>query len=212
MGYNFEFAPVKYYVEKNHTGCCCVPAHPARGQPESKRERSLFQRPPSSRPSPQGEGEPFAASVEKPAAGLVGRSIENAKTCQGGSFSPGEKAKMRAVVKPLFSSPATPFGRGGGRPHAASQRRIIGFTSQNLKDSRFYWLFRGFCLHSQRFCQRQINFCQSKSCHGFDQSCQRAGKICFGQGKNSFCFGIPNFCFRFCRYWVGKSFHGVGKS
>ena len=87
------------------------------GQSEPQRERNLFQRSPSTRPSihsltqpaatlshPMGkrkEGESFAVFLEIRATGFAGRSSAKPETCDCCSFSPGEKARMRAGKTPF---------------------------------------------------------------------------------------------------------------
>src|ERR1039457_1796399 len=84
--------------------------------------KQLVSRPPSSRPSPHGEGETRARFLKTRATGLAGRSTEKSKTRQGGSFSPREKARMRASVKtnfffhrlPSFVQPKLPLAAAAG--------------------------------------------------------------------------------------------------
>ena len=142
MIYNFDFAPAKNFVEKNHPGRGVL-AQPARGQSESQRERNCVQRHPSSRPSPQVEGETSAVSLKKRAAGLVGWSVENTKTCQGGPFSWGEKARMRAVIKPLFASPES-------EPHFVPSLLCCLKIPPSVAAAMLGWNFRGRPANSAR--------------------------------------------------------------
>ena len=80
-----------------------------------------FHAPPHPGPLPQlslAERENRPPSFEKLATGLAGQLSEKSKTCQGDSFSQGEKARMRASVNTNFLSasfvvhpPQTAFGR-----------------------------------------------------------------------------------------------------
>src|SRR5688572_12266879 len=59
---------------------------------------SVSKRPPSSRPSPQGEGESFAARLKCRRTELTGWVFAKPESRNGCSFSPGEKVRMRASV------------------------------------------------------------------------------------------------------------------
>jgi hypothetical protein len=61
--------------------------------------KSVVERPPSPRPSPQGEGESFAASLKYRATGLAGHTSACQKTNDGCSLSPGERVRVRASVE-----------------------------------------------------------------------------------------------------------------
>ena len=82
-----------------------------------------FHAPPHPGPLPQlslAERENRPPSFEKLATGLAGQLSEKSKTCQGDSFSQGEKARMRASVNTNFLSasvvrpPQTAIGRTAG--------------------------------------------------------------------------------------------------
>ena len=49
----------------------------------------------------------FPAFLKVRAAGLAGRSIEKQEACNGDSFSPGEKARMRAGVNQKIGFPSS---------------------------------------------------------------------------------------------------------
>jgi hypothetical protein len=71
------------------------------GQSESYRKRNLFKRPSSPRPSPPGEGELSAGFLKIRATEFAGQSSAEPEICERCSFSPGEKVRLRAVVKPF---------------------------------------------------------------------------------------------------------------
>jgi hypothetical protein len=102
--HNFDFAPGKDFVQKNHTGGDCVRpcSEPGTNQDPSRGGRNLFQRPSSPRPSPPGEGESFAVFLKIRATEFAGRLSAKSETCDCYSFSPGEKVRLRAVVKHHF--------------------------------------------------------------------------------------------------------------
>jgi hypothetical protein len=84
--------------------------------------------------SPQGEGESSAAFLKIRATGLAGHASAKPETCQRHSFSPGEKARMRAVVKPLFLRRGATFYRQSpsqvtGRASQAAQTPVAGRKS-----------------------------------------------------------------------------------
>jgi hypothetical protein len=87
----------------------------------------MFHRPPSSRPSPQGEGEFFPAPLENPATGFAGRASAKSRTCDCNSFSPGEKARMRAVVKTNSFSNAKSPSRPSQNEICLGSARACGF-------------------------------------------------------------------------------------
>ena len=99
------------------------------------------QRPPSSRPSPQGEGESSAAFLKIRATGFVGRPSEKPKTRKRRSFSPGEKARMRAVAihyfcqNPKKSRLFSAHKSKNGRTDGFSPARKESWLARNVKVS-----------------------------------------------------------------------------
>ena len=98
----------------------------------SSRRLLQFQEcPPSSRPSPQGGGGDYCAVAFKiHATGFAGHPSAKPKTCDGDSFSPGEKARMRASVKHK-SGPSLPsqneftrYNRLRSSPHCVATRQV----------------------------------------------------------------------------------------
>jgi len=90
------------------SGCWAGENNQAAGVAEWQPAALSWYRPPSSRPSPPGEGETVAASWNRQVAGVVGRLNEPACNVPGEILSPGERRKVRAGVKTNFSDPHRP--------------------------------------------------------------------------------------------------------
>ena len=78
----------------------------------------------------------------KPATGFAGRASAKPETCHRHSFSPGEKARMRAVVKSLFLRRGATFYRQSpsqvtGRASQAAQTPVAGRKSPSQTGGRF---------------------------------------------------------------------------
>ena len=86
-------------TQKHPGGCCVRPVQRIGNKPSP--ERNLFKRPSSPRPSPPGEGELSAGFLKIRATEFAGQSSAEPEICERCSFSPGEKVRLRAVVKPF---------------------------------------------------------------------------------------------------------------
>src|ERR1019366_10075738 len=102
------------------------------------------------RPSPPRRGRNVRRLFEKLATGLAGWSTEKTETRQGGSFSPGEKARMRILrnhfsrLEPLNRSAALmPLRRRKCLPHQKLKRhecrapriRFMGGASEPISST-----------------------------------------------------------------------------
>jgi len=102
--HNFDFAPVNNFVQKKSPGCGCVQAQLIRQIriPPGKKLVSTSALTPalSSR-----RGRTIRRLIEKTCDRICRTAIRKTKRAQSLFLLLGEKVRMRAVVKPLFTSP-----------------------------------------------------------------------------------------------------------